>query len=193
MTLKEDCISSGDKNLNRTLIAWTLRFMVNQWDLRKLNSFCKEKDNINWTKKQPTEWEKKLTLSDPSSQKARTTGKRRSKDYRSQRGWESRKKNSPPNQKSRVQRDWIDNMNQSVPGHPCIYYGCYLAVFDWHLTVETAMSLTFFFFTFSCNSFLPTVLLCLASIWRLFPWLAVSSFVLFVLTLAGLLVSESGG
>ena len=31
---------------------------INKWDLTKLISFCKAKEILNKTKKQPTEWEK---------------------------------------------------------------------------------------------------------------------------------------
>ena len=35
---------------------------INKWDLTKLTSFCKVKEIINKTKRQPTDWEKKLQM-----------------------------------------------------------------------------------------------------------------------------------
>ena len=34
---------------------------MNKWDLLKLRNFCKAKDTVIKTKRQPTEWEKILT------------------------------------------------------------------------------------------------------------------------------------
>ena len=55
------CIGTVEYLLNRTSIAQALRLTINKWDLRKLKSFCKEKDTIKRTKWQPTEWEKIFT------------------------------------------------------------------------------------------------------------------------------------
>ena len=38
-----------------------LRETINKWDLLKLKSFCKAKDTVIKTKRQPTEWEKIFT------------------------------------------------------------------------------------------------------------------------------------
>ena len=38
-----------------------LRPTIDKWDLMKLKSFCKAKDNVNRTKRQPTDWEKIFT------------------------------------------------------------------------------------------------------------------------------------
>ena len=43
-------IGTGDNFLNRTPTAQTLRSTINKWDLIKLKSFCKSKDNIYQTK-----------------------------------------------------------------------------------------------------------------------------------------------
>ena len=54
-------IGTGDHFLNITPAAQTLRETLNKWDLLKLKSFCKAKDTVNKTKRQPTEWEKIFT------------------------------------------------------------------------------------------------------------------------------------
>ena len=56
-----ECIGTGDHFLNITPAAQTLRETINKWDLLKLKSFCKAKDMVNKTKRQPTEWEKIFT------------------------------------------------------------------------------------------------------------------------------------
>ena len=40
----------GEKFLNRTPIAYTLRSRIDKWDLIKLQSFCKAKDTVKRTK-----------------------------------------------------------------------------------------------------------------------------------------------
>jgi hypothetical protein len=47
-------MGTGKNLLNRRLMAYALRLRINKWDLIKLQSFCKAKDSINWTKRQPT-------------------------------------------------------------------------------------------------------------------------------------------
>ncbi|KAL6073772.1 hypothetical protein STEG23_008314 [Scotinomys teguina] len=54
-------IGTGDHFLNITPTAQTLSATINQWDYMKLRSFCKAKDTITKTKRQPTEWEKIFT------------------------------------------------------------------------------------------------------------------------------------
>ncbi|KAL6081513.1 hypothetical protein STEG23_021689 [Scotinomys teguina] len=48
-------IGTGDQFLNITPTAQTLSSSINQWDYMKLRSFCKAKDTITKTKRQPTE------------------------------------------------------------------------------------------------------------------------------------------
>ena len=60
-------MGTGDHFLGRTLVAQTIRATINKWNLLKLRSFCKAKDTVIKTKRQPTDWEKILT--NPSSDK----------------------------------------------------------------------------------------------------------------------------
>jgi hypothetical protein len=43
---------------NRTPMAYGLRSTIEKWELIKFQSFCKTKDTVNRTKRQPTHWEK---------------------------------------------------------------------------------------------------------------------------------------
>jgi hypothetical protein len=54
-------MGTGDIFLNRTPMACALRSRIDKWDLIKLHSFCKAKDTVNRTKRQPTDWEKIFT------------------------------------------------------------------------------------------------------------------------------------
>jgi hypothetical protein len=56
-----EVMGTGEKFLNRTLMACALRSRINKWDLIKLQSFCKAKDTDNKTKRQTTDWEKIFT------------------------------------------------------------------------------------------------------------------------------------
>ena len=47
------CMGTGDHFLNITPVAWTLRATISKWDLLKLRRFCKAKDTVNKTKRQP--------------------------------------------------------------------------------------------------------------------------------------------
>ena len=49
--------------LNRTSIAYALRLEIDNWDLIKLQSFCKANDTVNRTKQQPIDWENIFTNS----------------------------------------------------------------------------------------------------------------------------------
>ncbi|KAL6038085.1 hypothetical protein STEG23_001134, partial [Scotinomys teguina] len=64
-------IGTGDHFLNITPTAQTLSATINQWDCMKLRSFCKAKDTITKTKRQPTEWEKIFT--NPTSHRGEQT------------------------------------------------------------------------------------------------------------------------
>ena len=44
---------TGGKFLNRTAMACAVRLRIDKWDLIKLQSFCKAKDTVNKTKRQP--------------------------------------------------------------------------------------------------------------------------------------------
>jgi hypothetical protein len=54
-------MGTGEKFLNRTPMACTVQSRINEWDLIKSQSFCKAKDTINKTKRQPTDWERMFT------------------------------------------------------------------------------------------------------------------------------------
>ena len=56
-------IGTGENFLNKTPMAQALRSKINKWDLVRLQSFCKTKDIVKKTKRQPTEWEKIFTNS----------------------------------------------------------------------------------------------------------------------------------
>jgi hypothetical protein len=54
-------MGTGGKFLNRAAMVCAVRSRIDKWDLIKLQSFCKAKDTINKTKRQPTDWEKIFT------------------------------------------------------------------------------------------------------------------------------------
>ena len=54
-------IGTGDYFLNITPATKTLREAINKWNLLKQKSFCKAKDTVNKTKRQPTELKKIFT------------------------------------------------------------------------------------------------------------------------------------
>ena len=54
-------MGTGGNLLNRTPMACALRSRINKWDLIKLHSFCKAKDTVKKTKRQPTDWEQIFT------------------------------------------------------------------------------------------------------------------------------------
>ena len=58
-------IDAGECYLNRTLMYYALASRIDKWDLIKLQSFYKAKDNVNRTKKQPTDL--KMIFTRPTS------------------------------------------------------------------------------------------------------------------------------
>lgn len=50
-----ELIDIGDNFLNRTLIAQALTSTISKWDPRKWKSYCKAKDTVSVTKRQPTD------------------------------------------------------------------------------------------------------------------------------------------
>ena len=54
-------MGTGGKFLNRRAMACGVRSRMDKWDLIKLQSFCKSKETINKTKRQPTDWERIVT------------------------------------------------------------------------------------------------------------------------------------
>jgi hypothetical protein len=48
-------VDTGKDFLIRTPIVQALRSTINKWVLMKLESSCKTKDTVNWTKWQPKE------------------------------------------------------------------------------------------------------------------------------------------
>jgi hypothetical protein len=54
-------MGTGENFLNRTAMACAVRSRIVEWDLIKLQSFCKAKDTANKTKRPPTDWERIFT------------------------------------------------------------------------------------------------------------------------------------
>jgi hypothetical protein len=54
-------MDTGGKFLNRTAMACAVRWRIDKWDLRELQSFCKAKDTFNKTKRPSTDWERIFT------------------------------------------------------------------------------------------------------------------------------------
>jgi len=54
-------MGTGENFLNKTPMAYALRSRIDKRDLIKLQSFCKAKDAVVRTKRQPTDWEKIFT------------------------------------------------------------------------------------------------------------------------------------
>ena len=72
LNVRPDTIKLLEENIGRTLYdinhskslsdppprVMEMKTKINKWDLMKLKSFCKAKETINKTKRQPSEWEK---------------------------------------------------------------------------------------------------------------------------------------
>jgi hypothetical protein len=54
-------MGTGERFLNRTSMACAIRSRIDKWDLIKLQSFCKAKDTVKRTKRQPTDWQNIFT------------------------------------------------------------------------------------------------------------------------------------
>lgn len=51
-------IGARDNLLNRTSVPQALRSTMHKWDFMKLQYFCKAKDTVNWSNRQPPYWER---------------------------------------------------------------------------------------------------------------------------------------
>ena len=54
-------MGTGEKFLNRTVMACAVRSRINKWDLIKLQRFCKAKDTVNKTTRTSTDFERIFT------------------------------------------------------------------------------------------------------------------------------------
>jgi hypothetical protein len=54
-------LGTGENFLNRSPMAYAVRSRTNKLDIKKFQSFCKAKDTVNRTKRQPTDWKKICT------------------------------------------------------------------------------------------------------------------------------------
>jgi hypothetical protein len=54
-------MGTGERFLNRTAMACAVRSRIDKLDLIKLQNFCKAKDTVSKTKRQPTDWENLFT------------------------------------------------------------------------------------------------------------------------------------
>jgi hypothetical protein len=69
-------------------MAHDLRSRIDQWDLMKLESFCKAKEIVNETNRQPMDWEKNFT--NPTSDRGLI-----SKIYKKLKKLTTQKRNNP--------------------------------------------------------------------------------------------------
>ena len=72
LNIRPDTIKLLEENIGRTLYdknhskilldppprKMEIKIKINKWDLMKLKSFCTANENINKTKRQPSEWDK---------------------------------------------------------------------------------------------------------------------------------------
>ena len=72
VNIRPDTIKLLEENISRTLYdinhskilfdppprEMEIKTQINKWDLMKVKSFCTAKENVNKTKRQPSEWEK---------------------------------------------------------------------------------------------------------------------------------------
>ena len=79
---------TGKKFMNRTPIAYALRSRVDKWDLIKLQNFCKAKDTVKRTKRQPTNLENIFT--NPTSDRRLISNK-----YKELKKFDPREPNNP--------------------------------------------------------------------------------------------------
>jgi hypothetical protein len=56
-------MGSGENFLKRTRVVYAIKPRIDKRDLIQLRRFCKEKDTLYKTKRQPTNWEKTFTNS----------------------------------------------------------------------------------------------------------------------------------
>jgi hypothetical protein len=54
-------LGTGEKFLNKTAMAYTVRLRIDKWVPIKLQSLCKAKDTVNKTKMPPRDWERIFT------------------------------------------------------------------------------------------------------------------------------------
>jgi hypothetical protein len=53
--------ATGEKFLNRTAMACTVKSRIDKWGLIKLQNLCKAKDTVNKAKRPPIDWERIFT------------------------------------------------------------------------------------------------------------------------------------
>jgi hypothetical protein len=94
-------MGTGGKFLNRTAMAFAVRWRIDKWDLIKLQSFCKTKDTVNKTKRAPTDWERIFT--NPKSDRGLI-----SHIYKELKKMDSRKSNNPI-------KKWSAELNFQLP------------------------------------------------------------------------------
>jgi hypothetical protein len=54
-------MGTGEKFLNRTAMACTVKSRIDKWGLIKLQNLCKAKDTVNKAKRPPIDWERIFT------------------------------------------------------------------------------------------------------------------------------------